>query len=68
MNNFERPNLCEELSALDLYFFHLFLICFILTRAYLGWQKFRQEDKKLSGSEAFQRRSDQLKRVSSIPG
>jgi pinin len=26
-------------------------------------EKFRQEDKKLSGSEAFQRRSDQLKRA-----
>lgn len=27
-------------------------------------QKFRQEDQKLSGSEAFMRRSDSLKRVS----
>jgi hypothetical protein len=33
---------------------------------HLAPQKFRQEDKKLSGSEAFMRRTDSLKRVSSL--
>jgi hypothetical protein len=39
----------------------------LMTHKYhLAPQKFRQEDKKLSGSEAFMRRTDSLKRVSSL--